>query len=227
VPTISGTATATLINNSASPSLAFNMPETGERREVGASIGLFDAGGANVNSVTYGGEAMTQVVTQGAIGTTGLKRDYVLVDPPSGNNNLVVNASAAIDEAVLAISGWTDVDQTTPAANPSTQNGNGNTSTAHTATLSEGDVLIGSIYTFSGDAHSITPSDNQTAEREATDGDESGFAQQYSTDGTMNWTMTDTPDWQSTAFRLIHDGGEVVAGQSPRSMHHRRMLGMS
>ncbi len=208
MPTASGTGAATRLVNDTTPDLAFTMPATGARRAVILGFGAFDASALTVSSVTYGGAAMTQVVTFGTINTTGLARLYILVNPPTGANNFTVTFSGACDEVVMAGGGAVDVDQTTPtsAATTPTDSGNGNTSDTMTGTLDANDWLVGFDYSYDSAGHTITPTDTQIAESQPA-GDASGCNLQYSTDGALNWTFSNTPDWQEIAFVLNHDGG--------------------
>lgn len=207
MPTLSGTPAASYTANSTTPTLAFTMPATGDRRAVTALVCVYDFnGGFGINSVTYGGNAMTQVVTIGDIAGSGIASWYILPNPPTGANNLVVNMGGNVDECILNVCGWVDVNQSGATSNAQSNTGSTTSTTALTASLSANDVLVGGIYEFYLGTRTLTPSDTGIVEVESAAGISSAGSQ-YSTDGTCNWTLTNTDGWSQVGFRLIHDAG--------------------
>ncbi len=211
MPNPNGTGAANRFLNDASPDLSFNNPG-GTNQGVVAAFGAFDASALTITSVQYGGVNMTQMVTLGTINTTGLTRAYVLPNAPTGVNNFTVTFSGACDEVMMAVGGCIDLDQADPfrAATTPTDSGNGNTSDTMTGSLDPGDWLLGFDYSYDAAGHNITPSDNQIAESQPA-GDASGCSLQYSTDGALFWTFTNTPDWQEVAAVLNHAAADVSA----------------
>lgn len=99
--------------------LALNVG-TGSDRFLVAGVGTGVSGGVyRVSGVTYNGDALTQ-----RVGTIAPQSNFVhglwyLVNPDSGNNNLVANFSASASLSWMGAASYTGVAQTAPEASNS------------------------------------------------------------------------------------------------------------
>ena len=179
------------------------MPATGENRAVVVNVGAFDSAANSIASVTYGGVAMTKVgATQGVMTDNGVVEQYILVDPPTGANDVVITMSgSAADELFGSASGWVDVDQSTPAINSNNGSTDGVTNPSLSVTVDGLDVGIGFLLFFSNSSTTSTESDTLLHEREAV-GSSSGYSAQYG-DGTFGWTLSVTSDNDYIGFSLV------------------------
>lgn len=86
---------------------------SGNNRILFVSIVVYGGDTDRINSVTYGGVAMTELIqVQGNLGGT-IHHLYYLVAPASGANNVIINASTSISVDTHAAS-YTGVRQTSP-----------------------------------------------------------------------------------------------------------------
>jgi len=188
MPTIAGTPTSTSGVAASPAAFSYNFPG-GSRPFVGCFIGYYDAGGATITSVEYGGVALTQLATFGTITGNGLTRLYGLVggSVPTGANNMVVTVSAALDDYVIQAFGATDVDQTTPSTALGTvgaESASATATTALTGSLDASDWLLAGAYIYGNN-----PTVSDTEILETAYGSGAYGTTQYSTDGTCNWTF--------------------------------------
>ena len=97
-----------------SHSFAYDSGSTGANRALFVGISYFNDDGETVTSVTYGGQALTQV---GTANQWTYARVYVyrLLNPPTGANTLTVNWNANVDRgAVVGAVTYANVNQATP-----------------------------------------------------------------------------------------------------------------
>ena len=203
MPTLSGTPTGQFLTGVTSNTFSFTMPATGENRAVVVNVGAFDSAANSIASVTYGGVAMTKVgATQGVMTDNGVVEQYILVDPPTGANNVVITMSgSAADELFGSASGWVDVDQSTPAINSNNGSNDGVTNPSLSVTVDGLDVGIAFLLYFANNSATCTESDTLLHEREAV-GTSSGYSAQYG-DGTFGWTLSLASDNDYIGFSLV------------------------
>lgn len=214
MPTLSGTPTS-IIDAGADTTYSFNMPATGDRRAVVVEAFAYDTTDtATISGVTYDGVAMTKVgSTVGDVdGAVGIMESFILVNPATGANDVVVTCSEFMVELSSSASGWVDVNQTTPTSAHETATGS-SASPDTTPTVSGSDVGIGMLSFFGSATNAATASDTELTADSAT-GASSGIASQYG-DGTLSWTLDGTADWLSLGFALTHDAGGATASGTP------------
>ena len=100
----------------------------------------------NVTSVTYGGTPLT-LVGENVNGTSGRMHMYMLLNPPSGTANVVVNLDADPDRGiVVGVTTFTGVNQSTPLGTFATANGS--SSAASTTVNSANGELVFDVATY-------------------------------------------------------------------------------
>jgi len=187
-------------------------------------VAAYNGGGGSITGVTYGGVSMTKVgSTYGAIASDGIAEQYILVDPPTGANNVVISASGSLSEIIGAASGWEDVDQTTPCIDSDGGSGSSDTPSI-SLTVTGSDVGVAGVEFFSANNDDPTQSDSLIAEGASTPA-QTGYSDQYG-DGSLSWSLGFTSAYAVCGCSLVDDpgGGGLVI---PVFVHHYRQQGIA
>jgi hypothetical protein len=143
----------------------------------------------NINSVTWGGVAMTPISAQAFLSPVAT-RPFVLVNPPPGTNNIVIDYSATplADAAVVVV--CSDADTASPYHDATSVTGTNSTVVATVANPASGEILLDF---FIQDLLTSAPTEgaDQTVLSKGTDTAELGYGssqQPGAAGGDMRWT---------------------------------------
>lgn len=154
-----------------------------------------------VLSVTYGGTPLTLVGDNNINGNARIAL-YALVNPPSGTANVVVNFSSAPDKgAVVNVTTYINVNQTTPLGTFVTDQ-NRNATPSLTVVSAAGELVYDVIAVRSGNT---TPAGGQTQRWNMTSGQEiegAGSTKAGAVSTTMSWTNSGSLDWAMGAVAI-------------------------
>ena len=150
-----------------------------------------------VNSVTYGGQALTLIGSQDDPGGSSRVELWYLLAPPTGTNDIVATF-ADTTRAIGGATSWSGVNQTTPLGTAVFASGSDGSATV-TVTSSVGEVVVDAL---SANGNTATPGTGQTQRWNLNQGGLTGAGS--SKDGaaavTMSWTVTD--NWAIGAVPL-------------------------
>lgn len=205
MPTAVGTPSAQYQASASSNTFSHTVPATGARRALRVFAAAFNGGGGSITGVTYAGVSMTKVgATFGTITSEGIAEQYILVNPSTGANNVVISASGSLSEIIGVASSWEDVDQTTPTSDSDGGTGSG-AAPSISLTVTGSDVGCAGVEFFSANVDNPTQSDTLLAEI-AAGAATTGVSDQYG-DGTLSWTINSSSIFAYCGFTLVHDGG--------------------
>ena len=120
--TAEGTSTA-VMNNSSSATISYNNT-AGANKLLVVSIAAQQPG-AFVTGVTYNGQPLQQLINYFNVSQSRVNVWY-MVNPPVGTFNVVVNNSQS-DNAVIGVTSFSGVNQSSPFSTPVFSQGNGTT----------------------------------------------------------------------------------------------------
>lgn len=170
---------------------------------------------ANFNSVTFNGDALTQV---GEVASANWSRSeiWAILNPDVGTFNVVASHPSATRIVGMSVLVLEDVHQTTGWRTAATAFTNGAaTLTATVGSVTSSDFLI-DVLTLDVTGHSPTAGANQTAiyATQALTGTESrSSSQSGASGGEMSWTWTGSTEGSLVAAAFISAGG----GSTPKS----------
>ena len=156
-----------------------------------------------IASVTYGSTPLT-LVGENNINTNARVAIYQLVNPPSGTNTVTVNFSSAPDKgAIVSVTTYSGVHQTTPLGAFATAQNGGGTPTV-TAVSATGD-LVYDIIACRNEA--VTVNGSQAQRWNLNSGSEINGAGSTKAGGASNTTMSwsysnNSPDWSLGAVAI-------------------------
>ena len=168
-----------------------------------------------VTGVTYGATALTLVGENNINGNARIAI-YKLVNPPSGTANVVVNFSTPPDKgAVVNVTTYTGVDQTTPLGTFATQQANSTNPTVN-VTSAAGELVYDVVSIRN---QPVTVTAGQTQRWNINSGSEitgAGSTEPGAATTTMNWTAAST-DWSIGAVPIKPAGSQntITFTQSP------------
>lgn len=168
-------------------------------------VGVSNRGAKVVNSVSYGGTALTQIGFQNGGGNSSRADLWYLLNPPIGTASVVVSLAASTAVAAGATS-FSGVDQTAPLG---TKNSSGNSSTTASVVVSSaiGELVVDAV-SATGDASTLTVGGGQTQRWNNKTGTSGGDAigAGSTADGaasvTMSWTLGVSKSWAVIAVPL-------------------------
>ena len=205
MPSVIGTPSSQYQASSASSTFSHTVPATGARRALRVFVAAFNGGGGSITGVTYAAQAMTKVgATYGTISTEGIVEQYILVNPATGANDVVISASGSLSEILGVASGWENVNQSTPTSDSDGGTGSGATPSI-TLTVTGSDVGVAGVEFFSANADDPTQSDTLLAEIAAT-ASTTGCSDQYG-DGSLSWTINGGSAYAFCGMTIVHDAG--------------------
>lgn len=151
-----------------------------------------------VQSVTYGGVAMTNVGT--ATNGAQISSMWRLIAPATGANNVVVTLSGGGTDIVAVATSYTGVDQTTPLGTPVTATGNSVTASV-AVTSATGEIVVDSV---SSNLGTLTVGEGQTQRGNGVGGDNQGGSstEPGATSVTMSWTIGSSSAWASVGVSI-------------------------
>ena len=225
MPSPIGTPSAQYVAAASSNTFAHTVPATGARRALRVFVAAYNGGGGSISGVTYAGVSMTKVgATYGAIASDGIAEQYILTNPATGSNNVVITASGSLSEIMGIASGWEDVDQTTPCINDDGGSGSSDTPSL-SLTVTGSDVGVAGVEFFSANNDDPTESDTLLAEGASTPA-QTGFSDQYG-DGSLSWALGFTSAYAVCGCALVHDAGGGGGPVIPIFAHHYRQQGIA
>lgn len=158
--------------------------------------------GTTISSVTYNGVALSLIGSELTNADGRLLSEFGLVSPATGTNNLVVTFSASVSGALIAISGYTGVDTTSPTSGfqSFTTSGAGDTSPTNlpAVTSATDDLVVGTVVTSFDDT--MTADGAQTEEANFNDelfgsGRMATSHKAGASSVSLSWTFTGTLDY--------------------------------
>jgi outer membrane lipoprotein-sorting protein len=152
-------ATTSAATTTAQTSLTFSHTvASGADRILVVSVAISD-NNTSINSVTYGGQALTFLESEVQSGGGGVKTElWYLVAPTQGTANVVVQTASA-ETIVAGATTFYGVDQVQPFGSPATAAGTGN-SISGTISSAAGELVIGTVAVH--DRPTITNGPGQT-----------------------------------------------------------------
>ena len=120
---------------------------SGEKRAVVVSVSIYDiyAQSRTVTGITYAGIALTKLAE---LSSSGVKRRielWGLVNPPTGQQTVVVTLSGSSAQAVIGVTSYIGVNQSTPWRNTGTNTDNSNAGTVSVDNTLADDMVLGAI----------------------------------------------------------------------------------
>ena len=141
---VGAAAAVSTAQRASSHTFTYNSGSAGDNRLLVVGISYRNDDYETVSSVTYGGQALTQIGTA-ANSDDGRVHLYRLLAPPTGNNALVVTWSSALDQGgVIGAVTYAGVDPSEPTGAFGSATGSSSTPTATVASQA-GDVVIGVV----------------------------------------------------------------------------------
>ena len=174
------------------------------------------AGAAAISSVTYNGVAMTlvagslQTAVLAAIYDIGVA-NYILVNPDSGANNVVITMSESCDAIFGGSDSWTGVDQGAPAGTAAIATGTSTTPTVNVASATE-EVPLAAVFGLD-DTGAFASGDTERWELGDAPGNviSAGSSQIGAASVTMDWSGSlDTIEWVTSGFSLKGAGAQIA-----------------
>ncbi len=147
-------------NQSSASSVTFrHTTGSGTNRLLLVGVSLFYGSGAQVNSITYGGQALALVGAK-TDGSPQVRAEiWRLVNPPSGTTNVVVTLSAKSDGFAVGAMTFTGVEQSTPLGTFASASGNSPTPSVNAVSARR--ELVFAVVAFK-DGNTLNVGANQT-----------------------------------------------------------------
>lgn len=223
-----GAAASSNAGNVSSYTFSYNSGTTGVNRALFVGISYRHAcfGGCDktVGSVTYGGQALTQVgvvsYETGSFPVTRHARVYIyrLVNPPTGANNLVVNWSSSLEQgAVIGAVTYDNVNQSTPTGTFASATG---TSTTPSVTVT-GDtdrLMFGVVGGRTTSNYAVTGGGTQLWSQRPVSGETAGSGQSEpgAASVTLTWSGSNN-EWAAGGVSIIPTANvpNITFTQSP------------
>ena len=163
------------------------------------------SGGTNIDSVTYAGQAMTELAFRFVSGTGESSIRYLL-NPPTGDNDIVVTFDGS-SNAVIGGASWDGVNQDTPFGTAVTTTGTDGTPTVTVTTAATEKILavigVGSLETMTAGTNETERWDSQVSS--TTDITGGGYTQDGVNGGVMAPTLdvkAGTESWIAVAVSV-------------------------
>jgi hypothetical protein len=157
---------------------------------------------ATLNSVTADGNAATAL--DAAFGATAniRARWYIYLNPPSGSINYVANWSESVNDAILSITTYCNVLQSTTQGTVAAPTTGSSTTPSVNVSSAAGelviDFLVSGPRTLTADGSQTERVDSTVAGNHSQGGSEEAGAASV----TMSWTLSSASDWAITGVSL-------------------------
>jgi len=166
--------------------------------------------------VTYNGVALTLVAgslqTAVVVATYDVGiANYILVNPDSGANNVVITMSESCDAIYGGSDSWTVVDQNNPAGTAAIATGTSTTPSVNVASATE-EVALAAVVAYS-EAGAFASGDTERWELGDAPGNviSAGSSQIGAASVTMDWSGSlDTIEWVTSGFSLKGAGAQIA-----------------
>ena len=211
--TSGGSGTVTYDNSSSSstttsPKTLAHLTGSGTNRFMLVGVSLEPNTSQTVTSVTYNGVALNLVGTRANVGKARIEL-WKLLNPASGNNNVIVTFSGTpTNGAVVGVTTFSDVDQTTPLGTFASASGSNALATVNvTSAVSE---IVFDVVAFERNA-TLTAGAGQTQRWNINSNDflGAGSTEAGAASVTMSWAYGDSREWAigAVGVKPVSGGG--------------------
>ena len=180
---------------------------TGTDRGLVYDVSRYAPAGQTIAGVTYAGVAMTQFGTDiGNGAVSGIVNRWVLSNPASGTNNVVITASGSIAMCAGGVS-YTNAHQTTASLCSTFTSGTGSSNALSLNVASSSDQIVQDGFSLFAAVETVGAGQTQRWNINNADEYGGGSTEAGSATTTMSWSLDASADWAHIASNVNAPAG--------------------